>query len=104
MRLRFFKDFYVMGLVMTGLVLLSFYRFNYETPIITNTCKYPSAIADGQVKCNLPADYITDSDHVTYPWIGDPTCQHFPVQVNILFAFSTRIGKFLIEFCFFDCL
>nr|WBD92698.1 putative WSC domain-containing protein 1 [Daphnia magna] len=80
MRLRFFKDFYVIGLVMTGLVLLSFYRLNYETPIITNTCQYPSAIANGQAKCNLPADYIIDSDHVTYPWIGDPTCQHFPVQ------------------------
>ncbi|XP_059350776.1 sialate:O-sulfotransferase 1-like [Daphnia carinata] len=21
-----------------------------------------------------------NSDHVSYPWIGDPTCQHFPIQ------------------------
>ncbi|XP_057368665.2 sialate:O-sulfotransferase 1-like [Daphnia carinata] len=80
MKLRLFKDFYVIGLVVTGLVLFSFYRFNYEMLITTNTCNYSSSVANGRQKCDLPTDYITDPDPVSYPWIGDPTCQHFPVQ------------------------
>lgn len=81
MRLRF-KTLYVIGPVMVGFLLLSFHRFNYKTLGSISTCVNSLPTDGEEEKCNLPTDYIVDSDHVSYPWIGDPTCKHFPVQVS----------------------
>ena len=48
------------------------------------------------IEQQLPGD-----QQVSYPWIGDPTCQHFAVQVreilNIILKYIIRISWFLIS-------
>jgi hypothetical protein len=33
-----------------------------------------------QTTTSQPSKHLVERQ-VSYPWIGDPTCQHFPVQV-----------------------
>ncbi|KAI9561326.1 hypothetical protein GHT06_012282 [Daphnia sinensis] len=78
------KELYGVALATTGVALFSLYQLNYvESHImgsIIGTFGNSWLIARVEQNYTLPANYIIDPDHVSYPWIGDPTCQHFPVQ------------------------
>ncbi|XP_057372312.1 sialate:O-sulfotransferase 1-like [Daphnia carinata] len=78
------KELYAIALATAGVALFSLHRLNYEgshiVSSIIGTFGNSWLIAGKEKNFTLPPDYIIDPDHVSYPWIGDPTCQHFPVQ------------------------
>ncbi len=68
------QHFYFLGVLMFGLSLtvLTFRSTNINSVVVVGsgqnqTSSQPKQLVEGQVN---------------YPWIGDPTCQHFPVQVR----------------------
>lgn len=85
MKLRF-KDLYAIVLLTTGLLLISFHHFNSsasDNAITTSLCKTSSTNNDakGQECISPDEEDQVDQELASYPWIGDPTCQHFAVQV-----------------------
>jgi hypothetical protein len=92
---RRLRDYYFICLLTTGLILISLHHFNNSSSAdnTISICKTNSAQSDATKRHQ---DCIPDYDEVdlelmaTYPWIDDPTCRHFAVQVKRLFHSSNR--------------
>lgn len=66
--------FYFFGVLMFGFLL------SVVTHRSTNSNWI--VIDSGQNKTSQPKGLAAGQDQVSYPWIGDPTCQRFPVKVK----------------------
>jgi hypothetical protein len=85
-----FKDFYLIGLLTTSLLFISFHRFIKSAVNTISLCKISSAVDSKGQKCISPYDEV-DQELASYPWIGDPSCQHFSVQVKkIVMQFESK--------------
>jgi hypothetical protein len=88
-------DYYFICFFTTGLILISLHHFNNSSSAdnTISICKTTSAPSDATKQhqdCIADYDEVDQELMATYPWIDDPTCRHFAVQVKRLFHSSNR--------------
>jgi hypothetical protein len=81
------KEFLFICFLTTGLILISLHHFN-SSGDANNTisiCKTNSQSDAKRHRDCIPDYDEVDQELASYPWIGDPSCRHFAVQVKRLF-------------------
>jgi hypothetical protein len=85
---RRLRDYYFICFLTTGLILISLHHFNNSNADNTiSICKTISAQSDATKRhqdCIADYDEVDQELMATYPWIDDPSCRHFAVQVKII--------------------
>jgi hypothetical protein len=87
---RRLRDYYFICFLTTGLILISLHHFNNSSSAenTISNCKTNSAPSDATKQhqdCIADYDEVDQELMATYPWIDDPSCRHFAVQVKRLF-------------------
>ena len=91
------KEFYFIGFITAVIILLSAHHFNNSSAVNTNSyCKTTSLSGTEGQEC-VPAYDEVDQELASYPWIEDPTCRHFAVQVKICFGLKIFLTQSIEE-------
>jgi hypothetical protein len=77
------QHFYFLGVLLFGLSLtmvMTFRSTNINSINVVVDSGQNQTSNQNQTTTSQPNKQLVE-EQVSYPWIGDPTCQHFPVQV-----------------------
>jgi hypothetical protein len=77
------QHFYFLGVLLFGLSLtmvMTFRSTNINSISVVVDSGRNQTSNQNQTTTSQPNKQLVE-EQVSYPWIGDPTCQHFPVQV-----------------------
>jgi hypothetical protein len=75
------QHFYFLGVLLFGLSLtmvMTFRSTNINSISVIDSGQ--NQTSNQNKTTSQPSKQLVE-EQVSYPWIGDPTCQHFPVQV-----------------------
>jgi hypothetical protein len=78
------QHFYFLGVLLFGLSLtmvMTFRSTNINSISVVVDSGQNQNSNQNQTTTSKPNKQLVELGQVSYPWIGDPTCQHFPVQV-----------------------
>jgi hypothetical protein len=77
------QHFYFLGVLLFGLSLtmvMTYRSTNINSISVVVDSGRNQTSNQNQTTTSQPSKQLVE-EQVSYPWIGDPTCQHFPVQV-----------------------